>query len=89
MTREIRKAWIGWWVDGYWCPTEAVRDHFLSKRIDNHEPTWQVPCPYCDFTLPAGLSVPERGQAEVAHMNEAHPDVIERRMITAGMSLRR
>jgi hypothetical protein len=22
-----RKARVGWWVNGQWCPTRAVRDH--------------------------------------------------------------
>lgn len=36
----VRKAWIGWWVDGYWCPTEKIRDFFLDKRLDNKQPSY-------------------------------------------------
>jgi hypothetical protein len=35
---EIRKAWIGWWVDGYWCPTETIRDNWAAKRAGELEP---------------------------------------------------
>lgn len=45
---------------------------------------WLTRCPYCSFTLPAGLDQRDRGRAEVDHMNEAHPEVIEQRMIAAG-----
>jgi hypothetical protein len=41
-------------------------------------------CPYCDFKLSASLEPRDRGRAEVAHMNEAHPKIIERRMLDAG-----
>lgn len=37
---KVRKAWIGWWVDGYWCPTEKIRDFFLDKRIDTRQPSY-------------------------------------------------
>lgn len=26
-----RKARIGWWVNGSWCPTVRVRDHWIKK----------------------------------------------------------
>lgn len=29
---RLRKARIGWWVDGNWCPTKAIRDHALARR---------------------------------------------------------
>lgn len=28
----VRKARIGWWVDGSWCPTRKIRDHWVAKR---------------------------------------------------------
>jgi hypothetical protein len=26
----VRKARWGWWVDGRWCPTRAIRDHQIQ-----------------------------------------------------------
>lgn len=37
---RVRKARIGWWVDGYWCPTEKIRDFVLDKRIDSQQPSY-------------------------------------------------
>lgn len=43
-------------------------------------------CPYCLFEIsPELVGDPyARSHAEVAHMNEAHPDVVERRLTAAG-----
>lgn len=30
-TIRCRKAWIGWWIDGRWCPTRAIRDHEIER----------------------------------------------------------
>jgi hypothetical protein len=30
-SHHVRKALIGWWVGGYWCPTKRIRDHWLRK----------------------------------------------------------
>lgn len=28
---QVRKAWVGWWVDGSWCPTRKIRDHRIKR----------------------------------------------------------
>jgi hypothetical protein len=28
----VRKVLVGWSVDGYWCPTRRIRDHWIAKR---------------------------------------------------------
>lgn len=40
MTPRVRKAWIGWWVDGNWCPTSNIRDHAFNKRLDKQQPSY-------------------------------------------------
>lgn len=41
-------------------------------------------CPYCGHTTEAD-GEPNLTQAEIAHMNAAHPDVVEQRLINAGL----
>jgi hypothetical protein len=41
-------------------------------------------CPYCAFVVPDDVDDRDVGQAELEHMNEAHADVIEERLLSAG-----
>lgn len=34
---DVREALIGWWVDGQWCPTRAVRDHRVARVTRERE----------------------------------------------------
>jgi len=30
---NVRKARIGWWVDGRWCPTRGICERELNRKL--------------------------------------------------------
>ena len=34
---RFRKARIGWWVEGAWCPPWAIRDRLTSKLLQQYD----------------------------------------------------
>lgn len=43
-------------------------------------------CPYCSYVTPTAEAGSERGWQEVAHMQTEHPEIIDERLKTAGLS---
>jgi len=33
-----RKAPVGWWVEGQWCPTRKIREHRIGKLLAARRP---------------------------------------------------